>query len=848
MALVAFAALGCTLTACTDNEIYSDGPTPEQAATAADNAISFGTYMGRNQQTRAGYVGNINTNTLKDIDGTGTWRSGSGSGNEKLSNGFGVFAYYTGTKTYGDYVRHKTSGEANIAANFMFNQQVYWDKDSKYEGYVNGEGTGTSSAAWVYSPVKYWPNEVTEHNTEGDDDQENEQDDAPSYTSGGYGGNVSFFAYAPYVTLPETDWAETSGIIEINTKKNLSDANAEKTDPIITYKLATDGKNVDLLWGTMGSTSQNVNNGGNFGVQGDGDDSNDVSGDTYAKKILGTYKVNADLTKQKTNGTVNFAFKHALAKVGGSNNTDVPAGTSTTNGLMVVLDIDDFKGAEMGGEREKFPSSGSGTDDAWRTIVTIKTIEISNDLSADGSLEASVTIGSNTYNEKLIRPQGTFNLATGQWTIDETVEPIKIGQTVGTKEKSSGTNDVVSLNKKIAEYKTYDSDETNVPYVKDYSDKVDYFKFLDNSSDNLTKDNEGSHPGVTEKAQNVYEETDVAPLVFIPGTKPVLRFTIDYVVRTYDKNLSTEYTEVGQKISKIVTFPQAVELNKQYNILMHLGLTGVKFTATVSNWDMDGGSNPTDIDGNGTIDLLVDDVYLPINVSGLMLKFSAGPKNVGSATNTETTLATVGNAYYYDKNTKVDATPASLTWETDPSSCDWISASDADVKLVASKPNTTWNDNVVKVTAKMDEQHKSEPITIIQYGRIATAATLTYTSTAPDILTSEQENTAGTEVDLSTNGTLKVSGYESDEAGNVTSTAVPEDEYSEYEIVFIDDVTGAKADWITIDSTKKKVTLSANESSNPKRSATMYVKVGKRIVKVVNGSGNNYQIMQKAGA
>ncbi|MBR1414516.1 MAG: hypothetical protein IJ570_01465, partial [Prevotella sp.] len=87
MALVAFAALGCTLTACTDNEIYSDGPTPEQAATAADNAISFGTYMGRNQQTRAGYVGNINTNTLKDIDGTGTWRSGSGSGNEKLSNG-----------------------------------------------------------------------------------------------------------------------------------------------------------------------------------------------------------------------------------------------------------------------------------------------------------------------------------------------------------------------------------------------------------------------------------------------------------------------------------------------------------------------------------------------------------------------------------------------------------------------------------------------------------------------------------------------------------------------------------------------------------------------------------------
>ena len=207
--------------------------------------------MGRNTQTRAGYVGNINTNTLKDIDASGTWRTGSGSGNEKLSNGFGVFAYYTGTKTYGDYARHKSSGETDIAANFMFNQQVYWDKNASYKDYVNGETVGSDYYTWFYTPVKYWPNEVTDDKTKGDDDQENDQDNNPAYTSGTYGGNVSFFAYAPYVELDETEWtspASDNGIIAINTKTKLSEANAENTDPTITYKLAADGQNVDLLW------------------------------------------------------------------------------------------------------------------------------------------------------------------------------------------------------------------------------------------------------------------------------------------------------------------------------------------------------------------------------------------------------------------------------------------------------------------------------------------------------------------------------------------------------------------------------------------------------------------------
>jgi hypothetical protein len=49
-------------------------------------------------------------------------------------------------------------------------------------------------------------------------------------------------------------------------------------------------------------------------------------------------------------------------------------------------------------------------------------------------------------------------------------------------------------------------------------------------------------------------------------------------------------------------------MNKYYSLLMHLGLTSVKFTATVSNWT---DATIGDGDGNTTDD---NDVYLPINV------------------------------------------------------------------------------------------------------------------------------------------------------------------------------------------------------------------------------------------
>ena len=65
------------------------------------------------------------------------------------SEGFGVFAYYTGATAW-------ESAKASATPNFMYNQQV------------------TYSSGWTYTPVKYWPNAD--------------------------GEKVSFFAYAPYTS------------------------------------------------------------------------------------------------------------------------------------------------------------------------------------------------------------------------------------------------------------------------------------------------------------------------------------------------------------------------------------------------------------------------------------------------------------------------------------------------------------------------------------------------------------------------------------------------------------------------------------------------------------------------
>lgn len=97
LGFIAFAAL--TVTSCSNDEIMEAVPQKQ--------AIEFGTYLGRDAETR---VAELSTTGMQ-------------------ATGFGVFASYT----------NEANWSTTNVINFMYNQQV------KY------------SLGWTYSPKKYWP-------------------------------------------------------------------------------------------------------------------------------------------------------------------------------------------------------------------------------------------------------------------------------------------------------------------------------------------------------------------------------------------------------------------------------------------------------------------------------------------------------------------------------------------------------------------------------------------------------------------------------------------------------------------------------------------------------------------
>ncbi len=178
------ATAALTFASCSQSSDLAD-TTNTNSETATQAPIGFDTYLSKT--TRAGAVGAQNTETLK-------------------TNGFGVFAYYTGSANYNN----------STTPNFMYNTKV---------------SVPTGSTAFTYSPVRYWPN------NDGD--------------------KLSFFAYAPYIDVDPTNGTAkdqtTTGITALSN-------NTYKSAPTVTYELAEDmTKSVDLLWGTKMGTTNGVN-------------------------------------------------------------------------------------------------------------------------------------------------------------------------------------------------------------------------------------------------------------------------------------------------------------------------------------------------------------------------------------------------------------------------------------------------------------------------------------------------------------------------------------------------------------------------------------------------------------
>lgn len=483
-----------------------------------EDVITFGNYNGRSI-TKAGKVGDMVLDSLKKADA-----------------GFGVFAYYTGAKDFNGTVGTDANWNAAIAPNFMYNEKVYWD--------------GASS--WKYDNLKYWPND-------------NANADAGNSTGSVAASKLSFFAYAPYVN--DTTALGTSGIVAISDNAVVQ--------PKITYQIDPDGNTVDLLWGTAGSNGADVNDNAQPGAK-VAFTNKDAAPDTTG------YAMNVNLVKMKTDGKVQFAFKHALAQIGGSStktttvltptrNTDgtaKPSANDTTatlkqGGLQVKLNVDNINGGEL--DRN--------------TVITVKNIIVTNDINGDGVIDSNddqtVTVpdpanpGSTTTETRKAGfvSRGDFNVVTGEWiaSTDPAYSSGSIDMSV-----SSPAQNAEDAAAAAAASTTYT--EPTVVMSKKIAEPVGVTAFSQLPM------------GVQVVPQSVYEN-GANPLVLMPGTVPVLRFTITYIVRSVDTKLQKQYTEVEQTISKIVSFNNAIEMNKMYNIIIALGLTSVKFDAIVSNWD-----------------------------------------------------------------------------------------------------------------------------------------------------------------------------------------------------------------------------------------------------------------------
>ena len=151
------------------------------------SAVGFGVYMKRGVTTKAGYAGELTTDTLK-----------------KATVGFGVFGYYGNGAMYNETMK----------PDFMYNQWVKF----------------TSNNVWEYSPIKYWPNEFGQA------------------AGSEIADRLTFFAYAPYVEVTPstgivTDANDEDGILGMT--RNISAG-----DPQVMYGARLQpGGGVDLCWG-----------------------------------------------------------------------------------------------------------------------------------------------------------------------------------------------------------------------------------------------------------------------------------------------------------------------------------------------------------------------------------------------------------------------------------------------------------------------------------------------------------------------------------------------------------------------------------------------------------------------
>ena len=419
----------------------------------------------------------------------------------------------------------------------------------------------------------------------------------------------------------------------------VSAANA-KVNPNITYVLTQGEDFVDLLWGTTNGSSETTYD----AAQNGGTVVSTTTGSAITTPIdpVAAGPTNINLTKQKIkDGTVNFLFKHSLSKIGGGTSF----GNGTPAGISIMLDIDDLNG---------------GADDN-NTKVLVKEIKITTDADGDNTVDAD---------EKVVK-QGVLDLATGLWTKSAADNDLVVSMTT-----SRTADDYYELNNSIME-------PTSAPAK------------TAEAWDALVE-------GVKVTPKSIYKKSDVEGFVFFPGEAPKLRVTVDYIVRTKDTRLADNYTEVEQIVTKVLEMP-TLQMNKIYNLLIHLGLTSVKFTASVANW--------SDNNGDGTVDpateIELKEIWVPTNVLAVAAG-STSSVNISKTADSKFTFEVTG----------LD----NAAWTASKGLADWLtitesgtaSSNKATIEVTPTKNTGAARNATITVTGKVGGADSSTTLTITQ--------------------------------------------------------------------------------------------------------------------------------------
>ena len=501
-----FAAVAALFAACSSDNLTSGQQAP-QAVAANDGSIGFDGYVTRGI-TRSGTIGTMTPDKL-----TGT--------SANVGPGFGVFGYYTDNNEYA----------GQTIPDFMYNQQVKAHFESSTFKY------------WEYDPVKYWPNEYGNSAIADDNDK------------------VSFFAYAPYVTVnPASGKAQdqTFGITQLS-------RNSATGDPYAKYIASFDyKKGVDLMWGVVPteSTAWKI-----------------VSGETETLAAgLPWLNVERPLGAQTQDNTdapnqrVKFQFKHALAQLNVQVDYDADSEDHSDNEIAkgetrIYIRSVSFTGFSMKGALNL--NNIEANKPLWKAFDGENEIEAGetttvNDGRKDGREGVSGAVADNEthrYLNPLFVQDKAFNLeyAGGVQTF-----PLNLFNTPGA--------DLVKGNVQV----------DGIPTGK-----------IDLSSNDDYKAVFGTYGSSAYEYKADNNTLLTMPVMVIPNGDE-MTVSIVYDVETKSGNLSTTLSDgatngasIENKITKTITFAgnkNYLEAGKKYIVKLHLGMNSVKFDADVSDW------------------------------------------------------------------------------------------------------------------------------------------------------------------------------------------------------------------------------------------------------------------------